>query len=223
VPPTSRRRRGAAARIVTAAAAATLLAAGVTGTATAQSAGTGSATSTERATTTHDNLTVTHEIVGGNTGFLGDTIHVRTTVSATDGPARQITGIWESVRDTFDCYGHWTNKRSASMTYTNAAGERVTDAMPSSTPAAGSWRVDPVAGSTVVYDSVRTFAYGPGGAQAGCSVGVTTVPIGMDTRVVVHSDGLDPLDWNPTGVTLTCALGCRFDNPAGSVEGIFGS
>lgn len=237
-----RRLRGTTARIATTAAAAALLAAATTGVATAQSViipelfiptvagsvASGSAgldPTTQRATTTHDNLTITQETIGGNTGLWGDQIHLRTTISATDGPARQVTRIEGSVADRSGCYHHWTDPKSGTVTYTNAAGERVTDSLPyadlaDNYTAVGSWTVDPAEGTTVVYDNVREFTLEVGGAGGLACPGepVVTKPYNMVTGLVVDVDGLDRLDWNPTGVELTCTANCVAPNPAGSAD-----
>ncbi|MFC4602483.1 hypothetical protein [Rhodococcus kronopolitis] len=229
MPPT---RRHTVARLAVTAAATALLATGVTGIAAAQSAVTGSAADTTRATTTHDNLTVTHEIIGNSTGYVGDEVHYRTTVSATDGPARQVTGIDESIWDLVGCTGTWMTAESGTVTYTNDSGERVTESMRyddwgNDYPAVGSWTVDPAAGTTVTYDTVHEFrnAREVGGVSIGCEwAGQAASPSNIKASLTVHSDGLEPLDWRPTGVTVTCALGCLApSDPAGSMEAFFGS
>ncbi|MGW6376882.1 hypothetical protein ACWFRB_12565 [Rhodococcus sp. NPDC055112] len=214
--------------LAAATATAALLAAGVTGIATAQSAdafGSHDASAT-RVTKTHDNLTVTHEIVGSNVGYLGDEVHYRTTVSATDGPARTITGIADSVSDFYGCSRSWTSAQSGAVTYTNAAGERVTDSMPyvrPGYPAVGSWTVDPAAGTTVVYDSVRLLQNARGGFAVGCDWYADSRPVNMPSALTVDIDGLDRLTWKPTGVVTSCAAECYLPSPAGSVGSIFGS
>ncbi|SDD89828.1 hypothetical protein SAMN05444580_107185 [Rhodococcus tukisamuensis] len=226
MPHTSQRRRGTAARLATATAAAALIAASVTGIATAQSADTGSA-NTKRATTTHDNLTVTHEVIGSNIGLEGDEIHYRTTISATDGPARQVTGIAEGLVDLVGCYATWTTAKSGTVTYTNNSGERVSESMPRngySYPAVGSWTVDPAAGTTVVYDTVREFNSTLGGFAVGCDWAGNASPSNIDAVLTVRVDGLDTLDWRPTGVTATCASSCLIPgSPAGSLDMVLGS
>ncbi|MFD4183898.1 hypothetical protein [Rhodococcus sp. NPDC058514] len=235
MPHTSQRRRGAAARLATAtastAAAVALMTMSVTGIATAQSAETGSA-NTKRATTTHDNLTVTHEIIGSNIGMVGDEIHYRTTVSATDGPARQVTGIEEFIWDLVGCYSTWTTAKSGTVTYTNDSGKQVTEPMPIDNryingyqyPAVGSWTVDPAAGTTVVYDTVRKFQTAGGGFAVGCDWAGDASPSNIDASLKVRVDGLDTLDWRPTGVTATCAFYCMVPgSPAGSVDMVLGS
>ncbi|MFD4183897.1 hypothetical protein [Rhodococcus sp. NPDC058514] len=231
--------RRIAARVATAAAAAALLAAGVTGTATAQSAdAVGSAAapghdaSATHATTTHDNLAVTHEAIGPNIGFAGDEIHYRTTISATNGPARQVTAI-QQVNETADPCGirKWQIPVSGTVTYTNPTGERVTDSTNLYGGAAGSWTVDPTAGSTVVYDTVYALQNPNLGPAVGC--GRTTDPVtrsdagaagvNLDALLLVSADSLNTLTWSPTGVTVSCALGCRLGSPAGSAELFFGS
>lgn len=220
-------RRRTVARLAVTAAATALLAAGVTGIAAAQSADAGSAADTTRATTTHDNLTVTHEIIGSDVGFIGDQVHYRTTVSATDGPARQVTGIDESIWDLKGCYNTWTTAKSGTVTYTNDSGERVTESMPyddGEYPAAGSWTVDPAAGTTVMYDTVREFRNASGGFAVGCDWAGNASPSNIKASLWVQADGLEPLKWSPTGVTVTCALACQLPgSPAGSAELFFGS
>lgn len=230
--------RRIAARVATAAAAAAFLAAGATGIATAQSAdAVGSAAtpghdaSATRATTTHDNLAVTHEVVGPNIGFTGDEIHYRTTISATNGPARLVTEI-DQINETLDVCGifRWQMPVSGTVTYTNPTGARVTDSA-SAWGAAGSWTVDPAAGSTVVYDTVYKLQNPHLGPAVGC--GRTAAPearsgtnasgVNLDARLIVSADGLDTLDWSPTGVTVSCALSCQVPSPAGSAELFFGS
>ncbi|MGW6376883.1 hypothetical protein ACWFRB_12570 [Rhodococcus sp. NPDC055112] len=234
MPHTTRRR--AFSRLAVTTASVALLAAGITCTAAAQSAdAVGSAAtpghdaSATRATTTHHNLAVTHEVVGPNIGFEGDEMHYRTTISATDGPARQVTEI-DQINETADACGNrrWQWPVSGTVTYTNPTGERVTDST-SAWGAAGAWTVD--TGSTVVYDTVYKLQNPKLGPAVGC--GRTTEPearsatgepgVNLDARLIVSADGLDALDWSPTGVTVSCALGCQVPSPAGSAELIFGS
>ncbi|MFC9787746.1 hypothetical protein [Rhodococcus sp. NPDC127528] len=220
-------RRRTLARLAVTTAATALLAAGVTGIATAQSADTGSAT-TKRATTTHDNLTVTHEIIGSNIGLEGDEIHYRTTISAADGPARQVTGIEEFISDRVGCFNTWTTAKSGTVTYTNDSGERVSESMPyvrgHEYAAVGSWTVDPAAGTTVAYDTVREFRTAFGGPAVGCDWEGHASPSNIDASLTVRVDGLAPLDWRPTGVTVTCAASCLIPgSPAGSVDMVLGS
>ena len=112
-------------------------------------------------TITQDNLSITREVVGDNTGTVGDTITYRTTVAAVDGPAREITRISEDRAYVYaysevNTYMDFT---SAEITHTTTSGDRVTDTV-ALTPmpdrdAVGSWRVD--AANTVVYESTYTF------------------------------------------------------------------
>ncbi|MFI6428904.1 hypothetical protein [Rhodococcus oryzae] len=225
-------------RLATATATAALLAAGVTGTATAQSADAvgsvatpGHDASATHATTTHDNLAVTHEVVGPSIGFTGDEIHYRTTISAADGPARRVTEI-DQINEAADLCGirRWQMPVSGTVTYTNPTGERVTDSA-SAWGAAGSWTVDPTAGSTVVYDTVYKLQNPNLGPAVGCGrtaapearSGTDAAGVNLDARLIVSADGLDTLDWSPTGVTVSCALGCQFPSPVGSAELFFGS
>ncbi|MFD1813412.1 hypothetical protein [Rhodococcus gannanensis] len=228
MPHTSRRVRHTAARITTAAAAAALLAAGATGLATAQSSDAvapGHDATATHSTTTHGNLTITHEVIGPNIGFYGDEIHYRTTISATEGPARQVTAI-NQLNENGGCTGHdWTVPISGTVTYTNQAGARVTDSTSLYDGAAGSWTVDRTTDSTVVYDTVYEF-YNPSlGIGTGC--GRMADPetradtgeagergLNLDAALRVEADGLDTLYWSPTGVTVSCALSCDFLFPA---------
>ncbi|MGW6376881.1 hypothetical protein ACWFRB_12560 [Rhodococcus sp. NPDC055112] len=227
--------RRTVARLAAATAAAALLAAGVTGPATAQSAdafGSHDASAT-RATKTHDNLTITHEIVGSNVGYLGDEVHYRTTVSATDGPARTITGIEEGISDLVGCSNSWTLAKSGTVTYTNTSGAQVSESMPKvlanvmtrtyEYPAVGSWTVDPAAGTTVVYDSVRVLRNARGGFSMGCDWEGNASPSNMNAYLTVRADGLALLDWRPTGVTASCALACSLPRPTDSGGSAFGS
>ncbi|MFE3290591.1 hypothetical protein [Rhodococcus sp. NPDC059234] len=232
-------RRHTVARLAITTAAAALLAAGVTGIAAAQSADAvgsvaapGHDASATRATTTHDNLAVTHEVVGPNIGFVGDEIHYRTTISATNGPARQVTQI-QQVNETLDVCGirKWQRPVSGTVTYTNPTGERVSTPTDPYRGASGSWTVDPTTGSTVVYDAVYELQNPNLGPAVGC--GRTAAPeersatgepgVNLNARLIVSADGVTTLDWSPTGVTVSCAAGCQVPSPAGSAELFFGS
>ncbi|MFD1813409.1 hypothetical protein [Rhodococcus gannanensis] len=230
--------RRAVARLVTAGAAVALLAASVTGVAAAQSADLvfGSAAAVQghdstatHATTTYENLTVTHEIIGNNLGMLGDTIRYRTTISATDGPARQINEIdWHAFQKDCTGYHHWQVVRSGTVTYTNDAGERVTE--PSSGDASGSWTVDPANDTTVVQDLVVELfdpnvgpAVGCGRAAAAQSFVATPANgFNLGNSLTIGADGLDDFRWSPTGVTVTCVLDCQIPGLA-ALGAAFGS
>lgn len=237
MPHTSQRVRRTAARITTVAAATALLAAGITGIANAQSADAvgsvaapGHDSTATHATITHDNLTVTNEIIGGNIGFIGDEIHYRTTISATDGPSRQVTEILQ-IPERYDPCGFrkWLIPLSGAVTYTNQAGERVTESTPNVWGGAvGSWAVDPAADSTVVYDTVYQLNDPTKGPAIGCGRTTTqsafvTGPdsVNLESALRIDADGLDTLTWSPTGVTVTCVLNCQIPGPAGSVELLF--
>jgi hypothetical protein len=230
---TTLRRRGTLARLATTAAAAALLVAGVTGTAAAQSADLvfGSAAAIDghdstatSATTTYENLNVTHEIIGSNLGMLGDTIKYRTTISATDGPARKVNKInWYAEQADCTGYHRWQVVRSATVTYTNESGERVTE--PTTGQASGSWTVDPASGATVVQDLVVQLTNPTTGPAVGCRAAAAQTSatdaygFNLDTYLNIGVDGLDEFRWIPTGVTASCVLGCTLPGPTA----IFGS
>jgi hypothetical protein len=230
--------RRAVARLVTAGAAVALLAASVTGVAAAQSTDLvfGSAAAVDghdsaatQATTTFENLTVTHEIIGSNLGMLGDTIRYRTTISAADGPARQVNKIrWDAEQADCTGYHHWQLARSGTVTYINVSGERVTDATAGQT-ALGSWTVDPANDSTVVLDLVVNFTSPTAGPAVGCgraaaeqTSATDAYGFNLDTYLTVGVDGLDDFRWSPTGVTASCILGCQVPG-LGIVGAAFGS
>lgn len=233
-------RRRTAGRLGTAVVGAALVAASVTGHAAAQSTAgssgvpTGSDSTPEghdatatHATTTHGNLTVTHEIVGPNLAALGETVHYRTTVSAAEGPARTVTRIAEEV-DKLVC-GTWNRPTSATVTYTDEAGHRVTDSVPGdrlvdqygATTATGAWTVDAATAATVVFESSREFVDtrtlrfpsfspipGPGPGLT-CGEPGNTASLNLPAALDIGVDGLGPLRWSPTGVTASCADECR--------------
>jgi hypothetical protein len=237
---THTRRRTVTRLATTTVAAAVLLAAGATGLATAQSSDAvapGHDATATHSTTTHGNLTITHEVIGPNIGFFGDEIHYRTTISAAEGPARQVTAV-NQVNENGGCTGHdWTVPVSGTVTYTNQAGARVTDSTSLYEGAAGSWTVDRTTGSTVVYDTVYELHNPSLGIGTGCgrmADPVTRADTGeageageaderglnLDAALRVEADGLDTLYWSPTGVTVSCALSCDFLFP---VSLFFGS
>ncbi|MFC9787749.1 hypothetical protein [Rhodococcus sp. NPDC127528] len=219
------RTRRTLARAATTATVAALMVVGLTGvagaigSADAVDAATGSAgpaahdpTATS-ATTTHGNLTVRHEIIGPNLGFAGETVHYRTTISAVEGPARQVTEISE-YPEWYSCVDPSLNRQSSTVTYTGAAGARTTDTVPPNYPARGSWTVDPASGTTVVYDSVYTYNDPRLGPAVGCRVADTAKPasagsVNLTIGLRISVAGLDTLNWYPTGVTATCTLDCQ--------------
>ncbi|SDD89897.1 hypothetical protein [Rhodococcus tukisamuensis] len=147
-------RRGLA-RLVTVAATALLATGAVTGVAgAAGSADLGSLSddSSRTATKVYDNITVTREIVDTNVGLPGDTFTYRTTISAVDGPARQVTRIEETPEGPAPRLRNCYHRTGATVTYTDATGSRVTDTV-MRVAATGSWTVDAATGATVVYES----------------------------------------------------------------------
>ncbi|MFC7447523.1 hypothetical protein [Rhodococcus daqingensis] len=204
---------------MTAATAALVVGGFVTGTGSAVAADTGSAatgstssgssgvdpTLSRSATITHGNLSITRAIVGNNVGVAGDTVTYRTTFSATDGPARQVTRIYEAVNTS---YGRPPmGFKEANVTYTDPSGSVVTEKVPYAPDGAvGAWPVDAATGTTVVYESTYRFK----DPSLGFAIGYDSYwpTENIDNWVSIDATGLDTLKWSPTGVTVTCLYGC---------------
>ena len=79
---------------------------------------------------THGNVSIVHEVVGDNIGSPGTPITYRTTLSATDGPARQVTHIASDTTGLLATPGNTTTApRGAKVTYTRPDGTRVTESL----------------------------------------------------------------------------------------------
>ncbi|SDD89955.1 hypothetical protein [Rhodococcus tukisamuensis] len=179
---------------------------------------------TATATKAHGNLSVTREIIGKNTGHAGETLTYRTTVSAADGPARNVTRIKELIEKPHN--GTYLTEVSGKLTYTDATGARVTDALrPSGIgTVTGSWPVDAATGATVVHET--TYQWNDPNVGLGpkppCSGECPPVdPAALNSSVSVDVTGLATLDWNPTGVLASCTFDCSNLWPLAPVLGPF--
>lgn len=167
------------------------------------------------ATITHGNTTITREIVGNNQGYAGDTVTYRTTISATEGPAREITRVSEGERyEVCQVQGLPT----ATITYTSGAGSRVTDTVEPAWPptgsdgytVVGSWPIDAATGATVVYESTYKWVDPAIGPTECSAFGGPSNPAVRDTPVRLDISGLDTLNWKPTGVEAACLDSCDY-------------
>jgi hypothetical protein len=204
------RRRTPRAVAVTATTAALITSGFLTGAGNASAAGSADAGSsytdtavTRSATTTYANLSITREIIGNNVGVVGNTVRYRTTISAVDGPAREITAFRDRTTDR-EFARHPMLSRNATVTYTDPSGSVVTDEI--GAYANGSWPVDAATGATVVYDATSEFKDPAVGGSAW--IGPTIPSENFDNWLVMDVTGLDTLRWMGSGVTATCLFGC---------------
>jgi hypothetical protein len=148
---------------------------------------------------TAENVSVTREVIGPNAGYAGDKITFRTTISATAGPARQVTRIIDRAQ----LMSYVPN--TAKLTYTSANGIRTTEAV---TPtyvkatydgvnqtdqggmeiSSAGWPISVVeSGATVVFEI--TYQWLDFRGRPSMEDGVAHAGVGIDVT------GLDTLDW----------------------------
>lgn len=146
-------------------------------------------TATRTATRTAENVSVTREVIGPNSGYAGDKITFRTTISATAGPARQVARIIEREQLMFYV------PDTAKLTYTGADGTRTTEAVtpirvPATYDGAGrtdpggmqvssaGWPVSAETGATVVFEI--TYQWNDFRGRPSMEDGVTYTGVGID-------------------------------------------
>lgn len=159
---------------------------------------------------THGNVSIVHEVVGDNIGSPGTPVTYRTTLSATDGPARQVTHIASDTTGLLATPGNTTTApRGAKVIYTRPDGTRVTESLVPTADALGrwavdgvSWPVDPATGTTVVFEITYEWNSTP-------LVSPSTGMVPADDKLYMEISGLEPLTWSFTGLRVVCADGCN--------------